>query len=298
MKKNNLYFIVVGLMFLNLFTLFKLNNLENAMESRFQQNEIAQNNLQGEISNISINVDAKLKKQASILDNYNITFGDELNADDLTVPVTLSITPKLYSEGLTASMLINNEKIPMQKNGTAFNAETQSSIFDNLQLKVILEQNGIEKIETIEEYSDLQYKFLLELYGGFNGNSKYSSSKFQYKGEINLNFSGPQNNSPEKISIVKEMNGTIIDEQQVDISNDMTIIPIDEKVEMAANDKLTVYVHVQDKYGLNYKYSVLAHAIDNNGESVKNTPEWTNGSIIEISDKNGNVLFVPDYLEK
>ncbi|MFA9422603.1 MAG: hypothetical protein ACERLG_03435 [Sedimentibacter sp.] len=298
MKKNNLHFIVAGLIFLNLFTLFKLYNLENTMESRFQQNEMAHNNLQGEISNICINVDAKLKKQASILDNYNITFGDELNADDLTIPVTLSITPKIYSDGLTAYMLINNLKIPMQKNGTTFSAETQSSIFDNLQLKVILKQDGIEKTESIEEYSDLQYKFLLDLFGGFSGDYKYSSGKFQYKGEINLKFSGPQNNSPEKISIVKEMNGTIIDEQPVDISNDMTIIPVDGEVKMAANDRLIFYVNVQDKYGLNYKYIVLAYEIDSNGKSVKGTPEWTNGSIMEISDRSGNILYMPKYLEK
>jgi hypothetical protein len=55
-------------------------------------------------------------------------------------------------------------------------------------------------------------------------------------------------------------------------------------------------VLVQDKYGLIYKYVVLSDKIDSNGKLVNVKPEWTNGSVIEITDKNGNILYKPDYI--
>ena len=56
--------------------------------------------------------------------------------------------------------------------------------------------------------------------------------------------------------------------------------------------------HLLILYGINYKYIILAYEIDGNGKPVSSRPEWTNGSITEISDKDGNVLFAPEYVVK
>jgi hypothetical protein len=63
---------------------------------------------------------------------------------------------------------------------------------------------------------------------------------------------------------------------------------------LSANEVLTVYANIQDKYGINYKYVVLRNEVDKNGEPVYNSPEWANGSIVEIT-RNGKVLNVPNY---
>jgi len=296
-KKNSQNLIIMALIFLNFFNYFKINNLENSIDRRIQQYENSINNLEREINSIYSNVDTKLKKQASILDNYNIIFGEQLNSDNLTVPVTVSITPKEFSDNLTATLQLNNKNIEMEKKGTSFEVSMGAYIFDDFLLKVVLEQNGIQKVETVEEYNDLQYKYILDMHSGFSGNKSYSSGKLKYKGEINMNFGDFQYNNPEKISIVKDINGAVIGEQEIAFS-DPLLITLDESIELGASDKFALYAHVEDKYGINYKYIILAYEIDKNGEPVRSSPEWTNGSIIEISDKNGKVLYSPEYVMK
>ncbi|MBP1926526.1 hypothetical protein J2Z76_002395 [Sedimentibacter acidaminivorans] len=295
MKIKNLESIIILLVLLNVFTLFKLNNVKNSIERQMQQNEHEINNLENNINNIYTNVDAKLKKQASVLDSYDVQIRGELNPNNYTVPVTLTITPKEYSDELTATLQLNNKNIPMQKKGTSFKCTFDVYIFDDFKLKIILEQNGIQKIESIEEYSKLQYKYLLDIFGGFSGKESYSSGIYKFDGDISLNFGNSQNNSPIKASLGKYLNGTIVSEQEVELSDHMDI-PVNDSIELNANDKFMLCVNVQDKYGINYKYVVMLYEIDSKGKSVNIRPEWSNGSIIEISDKNGNILYTPEYI--
>lgn len=296
MKTKNLGVIIILLVLLNVFTLLKLNSIENSVERSTQQNEREITNLENNINNIYSNVDAKLKKQASILDSYDVKIDDKLNPNNYTVPVTLTITPKEYSDKMTATLQVSNKNISMQKEGTSFVGTTDVYIFDDFQLKVILEQNGVQKTETIEEYSQLQYKYLLEIAGNFTHNESYISSIYKYDGDIDLYFGNSQNNSPKKVSLVKYLNGTSVSEQEVELLDHM-IIPVNDSIELNANDKFMLCVNVQDKYGINYKYVVMLYEIDSKGKSVNIRPEWSNGSIIEISDKNGNILYTPDYIE-
>jgi len=74
------------------------------------------------------------------------------------------------------------------------------------------------------------------------------------------------------------------------------IIPVNDKIELIANDKFMLCANVQDKYGINYKYIIIMYEIDSEGKSVNRRPEWSKGSVIEISDKNGNILYTPEYI--
>lgn len=294
MKKNYLYIAIVALILFNVYTINKVNNIGNSVDRNMQQIQSDQTNIRNEISNIYSNVDEKLKKQASVLDSYDVVFGDELNTENLTVPVNISVTPKENTGNLTAELLINNERYSMNKNETTFTSQINTYVFDSFKMMIVLNDNGTEKIETIVEYDDLQYKYLLSLYGHFAGNTQYSSGKYQYDGDIIIDFSGPEVNNPEKISISKYINGTFIDEQEVDMRGSdrgmHSIHSVKGEAELSANDKIEICISVEDKYGLSYKYIVLADEIDSEGELVTMRPEWTNGSLIEIKDKNGKVL--------
>lgn len=293
MKKNYLYIAIVALILFNVYTINKVNNIGNLVDRNMQQIQSDQTNIRNEISNIYSNVDEKLKKQASVLDSYDVVFGDELNTENLTVPVNISVTPKENTGNLTAELLINNERYSMNKNETTFTSQINTYVFDSFKMMIVLNDNGTEKIETIVEYDDLQYKYLLSLYGHFAGNTQYSSGKYQYDGDIIIDFSGPEVNNPEKISISKYINGTFIDEQEVDMRGSdrgmHSIHSVKGEAELSANDKIEICISVEDKYGLSYKYIVLADEIDSEGELVTMRPEWTNGSL-EIKDKNGKVL--------
>ncbi|CAH2213529.1 hypothetical protein [Tepidibacter aestuarii] len=294
MKKKNLYFIISALVLSNLFTLFRLNNIENLIHNRFEERAIAEDNLKTEINNIYSNVEKMLEKKASILDNYSIKFGT-LESTNYTVPVTVDLTPKEYSEELIAKLQLNGKEIDMQKNGTSFTVITDAYIFEPLEIKVILEKNSIEKIETLETRSRLESKYLLGIHGGFSGQSTYGNSKYTYNGKIELYVYNTKNNKPVKVSIVKDINGKIVDEKPINVS-DYILIPFNEKIDLGASDNLTVYAKVQDSYGLNYKYIIFIEQIDEKGKHVDDYDiQPMHRDLKEIRDKNNNLLYERKY---
>lgn len=296
MKKNNLYIIIAILFASNIFTLLKISSIENLMESNIHLINNTQNNMEKEISDIYFNVDEKLKKQASIIDSYDINFGEKLNPDDLTVPVSVSLTPKEITEETTAILLINDIKYPMAVNGATFTASINASIFDPLHIKVILINNGTEKIETLEEYNDLQYKYILNLHGRFSGRTKYNSDKYQYDGNILLSYNGSSKDEKiVSINISRYINGALNDEKDVPVQEQPITYSVNDEVELSSNDIVELYIIVQDIYGLQYKYIVLKDEIDDKGKLNKKHAEWTAGSLMDIKDKNGNVLLYNNY---
>lgn len=289
MKKKALYFTIAALLLLNMFTLYKLNSMENSINNLFQQSDIVTNSLKNDINNIYSRVEANLKKQGSILDNHAVTFG-EFNPSNLTIPVTVSITPKEYSKGLIASLQINDKNVLMKNEGTSFVVTVNANIFDDFQLKVDLNKNGVEKIETIEEYDDLKSKYLLAISGGFNGGSTYGSNQYQYSGKIVFTFVSSQSNSVEKISIVNDVNGFIISKREIEPSNNVSV-DFNDKIKLSNGEKLRTYAMVQDKYGLNYKYFVSVFAIDSNGKPINDNSTLEMRGLAEISDRNGKILY-------
>ena len=292
MKKNYLYVVIATLVVFNIIT---IKNIEREMDYNIQRIYTEQNNLRREIGDIYSNVDEMLKKQASVIDSYDVVFGDDLNTESLTVPVSISVTPKENKEKLTADLLINDERYPMLKNGTAFSASINAHIFEPFKIMVVLNDNGTEKVETIDEYSDLQYKYILDLYANFSGSTSYSGGKYKYDGDIIINFK-PDDNSPETMKISRYINGEIDNEQEAHMQGEGSANhSVKDEVELTANGRIEIYVSVQDKYGLNYKYIVLADEIDSEGKLVTMRPEWKNGSLLEITDKNGKVIFDKGY---
>lgn len=291
MKKNHLHKIIAALIILNIFTIFRLNRIENLFENKIQQIYNSQNNLRNDINNIYFNVDEELKKQASLFDSSNVNFGDEINSDNYTVPVKISVTPKENKEKLTAELLVNDERYPMKKDGIRFTGTVDAYIFEPFKVMISLNDNGTERIETIDEYKDLQHKYILDLYGNFSGTTKFNSGKYVYEGDID--FFGPADKSIEKISIQRYVNNKITDETEVTMQGygHAEHFPVKGEVELFANDKIELYIYLVDKYGLNYKYIVLSDEIDSDGKLKNMRPEWTTGSLVEIKDKNGKILF-------
>ncbi|MDP4178338.1 MAG: hypothetical protein Q8900_08385, partial [Bacillota bacterium] len=230
MKKIYLYLAIAVLLLLNMFTLYKLYSIENNINYKFNQNDILNNSLKNDINNISSNVETSLKKQGSILDNYNVTFG-ELNPSNFTVPVTISITPKEYSKGLIANLQANNKSVTLKNEGKSFTGTVNANIFDNFQLKVDLNNKGVDKIETLEEYDDLKDKYLLKISGGFDGQSNSGSNQYQYSGKVNLNFNSSKSNNVEKISIINDVNGVIIGKHQIKPSNSVSV-DLNDKIKL------------------------------------------------------------------
>lgn len=302
--KRKFEIIIIALVLLNIYTLFKLNIIQNSIDNKYNHLRNAVESTNGKISGITSNINSILEKQGSILDSYEITFGDKLNSD-LTVPVKISVTPKEYTEGSKASLIINEESVSMQKNAASFITTVNFNIFETFQPKIVLEQNGVQKIESIDEYyGEMYQKYLLQVNGGYSGNVSYSNGKYSLNGQIELGIYSGQDNVPEKISVIYDVNGKTVKEQQIEVpefnimkdATNFINIKLNESIDLGANEKLSIYVIINDNYGIVYKYLSKVIEIDDEGNQVYNMPEYTAGTVVEISDKNGNILYVPEYL--
>lgn len=291
MKKNRIYFIIIGLIILNCYSLVKLERLETNLDNIIHQVDYTENNLRNEINTIYSNVDEKLKKQGSILDSHQLTLG-KLNEDDVTVPITLRITPKEASQNLGASLEFNDKIITMKKEGTSFVATFDSYVFDKPEMKVILENNGVQKIETLNEPINLRNKYLLDIFGSIEGSSSYGSGLFQHKGTISFNFSNTEYNSPKKITVIKEMNKKIISQNTEEASYHNSM-PFNEKYKLNKGDKLDIYAIVEDQYGFNYKYNLLNYEIGSNGNPISDGYGFPEQRVVEIRDKSGKIIYEP-----
>lgn len=287
MEKKTLHWIIAVLVIFNIITLFRINRLEKTVDNQFQQYQSVESRLRDDINRVYPRVDEMLKKQASILDSYDLVFG-KLDPDKFTVPVSLTLTPKAYTDTMAVSMQLKDKSFDMQRNGTIFSVTAEAFIFDDFQPKINLKDKGTTKIETIEGYNGIPSKYLLEIFGGFRGESSDSSTYYKYRGDINIDIKASEDNKPVKASIITEVNGKVIGEKSAAPSQTISL-PVDERIAIKPGDRLVIYAKVQDIYGLNYKYSILDYDTDNgNSSNIHNRPD-IHGAL-EISDKNGKIL--------
>ena len=73
----------------------ELNNSVNNLQNNLDQNI---NTVRTDIADIYENVDQRLKKEASILSGYDITYGP-LDTANYTTPILVSVTPKNADNG-------------------------------------------------------------------------------------------------------------------------------------------------------------------------------------------------------
>lgn len=302
--KRKLEIAVTALVLLNIFTLFKLNSIQSSIDNNYVHLRSAVESTNSIINDMTSNINSILDKQDSILASYEITFGDKLNSD-LTIPIKISITPKEYTEGLNASLIINEESVSMQKNASSFITTVNFNIFEAFQPKIVLEQNGVQKIESFDEHYDEMYqKYILQIHGGYSGSESYRNGKYSLDGQMDLGVFSGQTNEPEKISVIYDVNGKTVKEQQVEVPEMNNLeyvtninVELKELIDLAANDKLSVYAIINDDFGITYKYLFKFIELDGEGNKVNRVPEYTTGTVVEISDKNGNTLYIPEYLQ-
>ncbi|MDF2590203.1 MAG: hypothetical protein K0S41_4044 [Anaerocolumna sp.] len=299
MNKNKLYIIIIALVILNLYTLAKIKYLENTVNNHYQQYINSQSMFNQNINNIYNNVDEKLKKQASILDSYNVTFGT-FDSEKLMVPIEVSITPKEFSDGLEAFIAIGDEIIPLTRKNTNYTGTFKMNVFHDFNMKAILDYSGTKKTETIEEYFSLREKFLLGISGGFGGTSSYSSNTITFDGDINFDFNTVSDNAVTSITIIQELNGNIIKQETIDaaeIKHDHIVIKEKDRIMVSVKDKFLIYALITDKYGLTYRFNVETFQyLISNGTETQMENRVDLGLVSEIRDKNGNILY--DFLKE
>ena len=295
-QKTNLYEWIIGIMAAALVFCFarigrlenEINQLENSLNSQYHM-------LTTQVESIYTSVDQMLKEEASLLSNVTAEHG-ELNVDDHTIDVTVSLVPKLISDDMKVQLSINGRTTELSRNGSNFIGMIPVNIYNKDE----------QLLMTIETAAGTQTQFLPEvqtvyLWEGripslyhceISGERGLSEGKYVLNGELDINCS-PLEDTPnvhfEKFVLVTELNGKEINREDItqDVLNYQTYPhgvyfrhDYQMECEAAEGDELGIYLEATDSLG--YLHRRLIH-------------HWKqqNGNVAEAVDAS-EYIYAPD----
>ena len=219
-----------------------------------------------------------------------------MNAETLTVPVTLKVVPKSLPDDMQLSVKVGSETVALERNGKEFSATLAVNMFidyDEYPMLNIVsgETTKTEKLEDVE-VSRLFTLYLPHVYTYLESSDVLKNGKLAIDG--NLMFDEKPVASNSNVTITKIELITVKNEQEIDrkdITSNVTTqsyhIPVNVSYDAKYGDKFCIYVLAKDSLG--YTHKTLAYFWNDLDEHTHNTITAVDGSL-EIYDKNGNLL--------
>ena len=295
-QKTNLQKLIIVIMSAALaFCFVLINRLENEIDQLENSLNSQYHMLTTQVESIYTSVDQMLKEEASLLSNVTAEHG-ELNLDDHTIDVTVSLVPKLISDDMKVQLSINGRTTELSRNGSNFTGIIPVNIYNKDEYLLM----------TIETAAGTQTQFLPEVQTEYlwegrlpslyhceiSGDRGLSEGKYVLNGELDINCS-PIEDTPnvhfEKFVLVTELNGKEIDREDIsqDVLNYQTYPhgvyfrhDYQMECEAAEGDELGIYLEATDSLG--YLHRRLIH-------------HWKqqNGNVAEAVDAS-EYIYAPD----
>lgn len=221
MKKKIIPILVAALIIAQIVSLTKINNLQSQLNNAMLSINNISNNTRNEINSIYANVDAMLKKEASLIEIASTELG-ALDTFNFTIPVTFTLTPKEVSEYTAVSLEIDGEIIPMDKTGTTFTATVSRDIFGSVSPLIMIDENSVTKTTQDDRIMiwSMKASLLPSLHARLNGQATYGGGTYKRKGTLNADTK-----KAESGIVFTEMRFVIKVDEEV-ISNE--VIPADK----------------------------------------------------------------------
>ena len=266
----------------------ELDRLRNDLHNQHQT-------LMNQVESIYRNVDEMLQEEASLLSNVTAEYG-ELNLDDHTLDLSVTLVPKLISEDMKIQISINGRSTELVKNGSHFSGTIPVNIY-NLDEQLLMTIDTATGTQT-QYLTDVRTEYLWEgrlpsLYHcDISGTGGLSEGKYSLKGELDINCS-PVEETPnvrfEKFILITELNDKEINRE--DLTEDIlgyetyphgVYFRHDYAMECEAveGDLLAIYLEATDTLGYVHKRLVYS---------------WKeqNGAIAEALDAS-EYIYAPD----
>lgn len=297
-KKNQwLYAVVAALVIALVVSFIKINSLTLEIDNVRNHYASEISDLRNEVAAIYDNVDERMKKEASLLTGVDFSIGD-LNEENDSVELILTVVPKTISEDMQLSVTVDGETALLTKDGNEFSGVIDVGLFvdyDNRPLLTIETADG-SKNEYLEDV-DIAYMFsryLPSLYADmFSGEAEFTKDKLRVDLGFTIESKPASSNEPvtfTSFTLMEEINGKEIARKDItsDVgkageSYDTRYI---ETFEVSQGDELKVYVIAEDSLG--YIHKTLAHYWYENQEGA--TAETVFGGE-SIYDREGNLLY-------
>lgn len=270
-------------------TVDKLTNTYNSLLSQISAIKSDISSVHSNLSAIESNIRQEMEKQSSLLVKYEIKEGD-INTDDLTMSVTITVIPKEYKETTNITVTVGDTAVQASINGNAFTAETVVSVLKDLTVKVSIETDGVIKNEVLKEKINggryLKYKAKADMQGPVI----YKKNKLTFENnDLTLVYSPFKNSSVSSVRLFATIDGNEIWER--DITNDFNKSDIyssfvfSKTFDIEINKEIYIFADITESNGI--KYRLFVKGIKTQKDSFVFIES---SKAITVYDKNGNEI--------
>ena len=266
----------------------EIDQLENSLNSQYHM-------LTTQVESIYSSVDQMLKEEASLLSSVTAEYG-ELNLENHTIDVTVSLVPKLISDDMKIQLSINSRNTELTRSGSTFTGTIPVDIY-NLGELILMTIDTNEGTQT-QMLGEVRTEYLWEgkipslYYCDLSGDATFTEGKYTLTGMLDINCSAVEqtpNVGFEKFVLVTELNGKEINREDIsqDVLNYQTyphgVYFRDDytmECEAVEGDELSIYLEATDSLG--YLHRMLIH-------------HWKeqNGAMAEAVDAS-EYIYAPD----
>lgn len=272
MKSRFLYFIIFILIGTQLFTLYETNQLKIKLQNVENNVGYLDNNLSNRINEVYINVDTKLKEQASLVTSAHFEIG-EFNVETFKVPFTFKLQPKVLTSTTNVFLNFDDERIPMIKHGSVFSLTKEFDLKDAIIPLIEIEDKGLSLFEENIDIAiyDVSHQVFSSLFLNFSGSSQYSALEpfeFNAEGVITINSVNIQSNNTFKdINYVVSVDDKVVKTLQTELT-DVGSFEIKDDFKLKLGQRLIGKVVATDYMNMLHEYIVFDYVAGEDNEMV------------------------------
>ena len=293
MKKYALPALLVLLVILQILSLSRISRLKNDLQNTQNQLSSLISSQSGQISSLYSRIENLLNQQDSLIEGFDYSFG-MLDQETLTVPVTFTVIPKEVKTDARAFLHVSDQSTEMVRNGPAYDASLQVSVFELFQAVFVQAVDGVEKTETLAVAGNLRNRLLpivdarFDSMGqtGYRREQNAASGTYTWDGQLWMLFKpADETNTIEDARYVIDLDGTILSENPIDSQGQFQAIK--ETFAFTVGQTLTFSVQATDSYGLIHQVVLERVRLDSNMEPIHD--EWPHMEI--IMKESGEVVY-------
>lgn len=172
--------ILILSLFMNLFMFYRISNIKSSLENLNNQLVAINQNINSSNNNISYSISQALKKEASIINDFQFEFGE---FKDGMVDLNLKVKPKkVSSENEYYFSYIHGDDGPkltpaIEGEGYIYYASIKVPIKDNIEIDFVIKNNSTNTVESLDYIYNYEQR-LLESY-----DIDIASNNTSYSGE-------------------------------------------------------------------------------------------------------------------
>ncbi len=290
MKKQTVQVLVVALVFLQVYSLLKINSLQRSIENTNSTVYSVGNNLEGSINSIYSTMDSILSKQASLIHSADLEIG-KLDADTLTVPITFTVEPKAVTETMSVYLDFNGEILNLEKSGMKFLASKSFKISEEVYPEIIIEDNGVRIVEENSQLNvyDMKQELFPYIYAHFLGERFYKSNKYYEKGLLSVDYKASSENIAfVTLKYVVKIDDEVVKETPVKLKGNTFTLDIDDNYAAKEGQIITSYIIAQDSLGFVHE-CLVTHFVA--GSNMQREPYFEE---LKITAPNGETVYMFD----